>query len=382
METDARIVVALLASLVVAAGAGAPAATSPQPSPVCPVCGDTYPGMWEDSEWTGPDDRTLTVRAHGNETATWVADLRWDDPGDAPAPDEADAVEAMARRATDESLYLQEYEGVAVEVSEGRTRIAWQTPGAVTERFGHGVFRPFHGEGVEQRLYVNVDELVVRAPAGQVVTNDPAVGAVTGDGGAVRVDGPERNVGDFYVVFGDERDAASAVATEAAVGSLVWPVAGENLLWLLLFPTVAFAVGLAGLYAAGRRWGADPDRAGRYAAAGLGAGGLVVLGSVVGPLPFGSLFSLPGILLALAALAAFGYAAAAGDRRLLAATAAAVPVIGLAPYVADAWPAVQVHGLYLITSIAYTGLAVAIVVFGAPWFLYGMALGQRQGAAP
>jgi len=381
MDTDRRVLLALLASLVVAAGAGAPTAASPQPSPVCPVCGDTHPGTWEDSEWTVPDDRTLTVQAHGNGTATWVADLRWDDPEEAPAPDEADAVESSAGRTMSESLYRPAYEGVAVEVSEARTRITWRTPGVVTEQFGHGVFRPFHGEGAEQLLVVNVDELVVRAPAGQVVTNDPAVGTVTDNGTAVSVRGPERSVGDFYVVFGDERDATSGVTTRLAVGSLIWPVAGENLLWLLVFPAIAFCVGLAGLYAAGRRWGADPDRAERYGAYGLAAGLLALVAATVGPVPFGSLFSLPGVLLALVALAAFGYAAAVGDRRLLAATGAAVPVIGLAPYLANAWPAVRVHPLYLITSIAYSGLAVAIVVFGAPCYLFGMALGERRTTA-
>ena len=374
MDTDSRVLLALLASLVVAAGAGAPAAASPQPSPVCPVCGDAHTGMWSGGEWTAPDDRTLTVRAHENGTATWVADLRWEDPEDAPGPDEADAVESAAERAIGS-------EAVGTEVREARTRITWRTPGVVTEQFGHGVFRPFHGEGAEQLLVVNVDELVVRAPAGQVVTNDPAAGTVTDNGTAVSVRGPERSVGDFYVVFGDERDATSGVTTQLAVGSLIWPVAGGNLFWLLVLPAVAFCVGLAGLYAAGRRWGVDPDRTGRYGAAGLAVGLLALVAATVGPIPFGSLFSLPGVLLALAALATFGYAAAVGDRRLLAATGASVPVIGLAPYVADFWPAVQVHGLYFLTSIAYTGLAVAIVVLGAPYYLFGMALGKRRAAA-
>ena len=176
-------------------------------------------------------------------------------------------MESSAGRTMSESLYCPAYEGVAVEVSEARTRITWRTPGVVTEQFGHGVFRPFHGEGTEQLLVVNVDELVVRAPAGQVVMNDPAVGTVTNNETAVSVRGPERSVGDFYVVFGDERDATGGVTTQLAVGSLIWPVAGGNLFWLLVLPAVAFCVGLTGLYAAGRRWGADPDRAGGYGAA-------------------------------------------------------------------------------------------------------------------
>ena len=376
MNPDRRVLLLLLTSLVVAAGA--PAAASPQPSPVCPVCGDEYAGMWSDGEWTAPDDRTLTVRAHENGTATWVADLRWEDPEAAPGPDEADAVESAAEDTVTDARYLPEHEAVAVDVHEGRTQVTWRTPGVVTEQFGHGVFRPFHGEGTEQLLVVNVDELVVRAPAGQVITNDPAVGTITDDGTAVSVRGPERSVGDFYVVFGDERDATSGVTTQLAVGSLIWPVAGGNFFWLLVLPAVAFCVGLTGLYAAGRRWGADPDRTGRYGAAGLAVGLLAFVAATVGPVPFGSLFSLPGVLLALAALATFGYAAAIGNRRLLAATGAAVPIIGLAPYVADFWPAVQVHGLYFLTSVAYTGLAVAIVVLGIPYYLFGLALGRRE----
>ena len=383
MNSDGRVLLVLLASCVVVAGAGAPAAASSPPSSVCPVCGGAYPGMWTDTEWTTPDDRTLTVQVHENGTATWVADLRWDDPEDAPGPDEADAVESAAEDTMADALYLPEHEAVAIEVREGRTQVTWRTPGVVAERFDHGVFRPFHGEGSSRTLVLNVEKLVVRAPAGQVVTNDPAVGTVTDDGTEVRVvggDGTDRYLDDAYVVFGDERDAASGITTELAVGSLLWPIAGRNLLQHLFLPGVVFGVGLTGLYAAGRRWGADPDRAGGYGAAGVAVGLLGVVAATVGPVPFGSLFSLPGVLLALAALATFGYAAAVGDRRLLAATGAAVPVIGLAPYVADFWPAVQVSNLYLLTSVAYTVLAVAVVVLGAPCYLFGLALGRRETA--
>ena len=384
MNSDGRVLLLLLTSCVVAAGAGAPAAASSPPAPVCPVCGDEYAGVWgADDGWTVPDDRTLTVRAHENGTATWVADLRWDDPADAPGADEADAVESAAEEALADSRYLPEHEAVAVDVREGRTRVTWQTPGVVAERVGHGVFRSFHGEGSGQSLIMNAEELVVRAPAGQVVTNDPAVGTVTDDGTAVRVvdrDGTNRYLDDAYVVFDDERGAASRIRAELAIGSLLWPIAGRNLLQHLFLPGVVFGVGLAGLYAAGRRWGADPDRAGGYGAAGVVVGLLGVVAATVGPVPFGSnsVFSLPGILLALAALVAFGYAVAAGDRRLLVVTGAAVPTIALAPMVARIWPAVQVSNLYLLTSVAYTGLAVAVVVLGAPCYLFGLALGRRE----
>ena len=382
MNSDKRVLLLLLASCVVVAGAGAPAAASTSPGPVCPVCGGEYAGMWgADDGWTTPDDRTLTVRSHENGTATWVADLRWDDPADAPGPDEADAVESAAEEALADSRYLPEHEAVAVEVNEGRTRITWQTPGVVAERFGHGVFRPFHGEGSSQALVMNVDELVVRAPAGQVVTNDPAAGTVTDDGTAVRVvgGGSDRYLDDLYVVFGDERGAASGITAELAVGSLLWPIAGENLMFLFAFPTVAFCVGLAGLYAVGHRWGVDPDRAERYGAYGLGTGLLALLAVTVGPVAFGTLFSLPGVLLALAVLVVFGYVSAVGDRRQLVVAGAAVPVVGLAPYLVASWPAVEIGGpLIILTVFAYTGLAVAVVVLGAPCYLFGLALGRRE----
>jgi hypothetical protein len=70
MNSVGRVLLVLLASLVVVAGAGAPAAASSPPSSVCPVCGGAYPGMWTDTGWTTPDDRTLTVRVHENGTAT------------------------------------------------------------------------------------------------------------------------------------------------------------------------------------------------------------------------------------------------------------------------------------------------------------------------
>ena len=388
MNSDGRVLLLLLASCVVVAGAGAPAAASTPPGPVCPVCGGSdYVEMWgADDEWTTPDDRTLTVRVHESGTAMWVADLRWNDPADAPGPDEADAVESAAEEALADSRYLPEHEAVAVEVREGRTRITWQTSSVVTERFGHGVFRSFHGEASSRTLVLNVEELVVRAPPGRVVTNDPAAGTVTDDGTAVRVDSdagdPDdvRTLEDFYVVLGDERGATSRVTAELAIGSFLWPIAGGNLLQHLFLPGVVFGVGLTGLYAAGRRWGADPDRAGGYGAAGIVVGLLGVVAATMGPVPFGSnsVFSLPGVLLALAALAAFGYAVAAGDRRLLVVTGTAVPSVALAPMVARIWPAVQLPTLSLLISFFYTALAVAVIVLGAPWYLFGLALGRRE----
>ena len=380
MNSDGRVLLVLLASVAVVAGAGAPAAASTQPAPVCPICGGEYAGIWgADDGWTTPDDRTLTVWVHGNGTATWIADFRWESAGDGPSRDETAAVRAEAEQAIGS-------ETENVEVREGRTRITWQRSGVVTERFGHGVLRSFHGEASSRQLVLNVDELVVRVPPGQVVTNDPAAGTVTDDGTTVRVDGDADEIGDFriledfYVVFGDERGATSRVTAELAIGSFLWPIAGGNLLLHLFLPGVVFGVGLVGLYAAGRRWGADPDRAGGYGAAGVAVGLLGVVAATVGPVPFGSgsVFSLPGVLLALAALAAFGYAVAAGDRRLLVVTGAAVPAVALAPMVVQIWPAVQLPALSLLISLFYTALAVAVVVLGAPWYLFGLALGRRE----
>lgn len=380
MRSARTAVLVALSALVLFAAVTGPSVASSQPEPVCPVCADTT-AMWDDSGWSPPDGQAMTVLAHENGTATWVVDLRWDTPEEAPSVGDADEIASMADQDIDEFRYLEAHENVAVKIGDDRARIAWQTPGVVTERLGHGVFRTFHGEGFRQPLAVNVDELVVRAPDGQFVTNDPAVGAVTDDGTAVSVDGPDQTVGEFYVVFGDDRGGVSAVTTELAIGSLLWPIMGENLLSFLFLPTVTFGVGLAGLYAAGRRWGADPGRAEQYGVFGLAAGVVVSLGHVVGPGAFETGFFLPATLLALVAVATFGYATAVGDRQLLVATAVAVPIVGLAPFLAILWPAVTLGPILYTVTFSYTNLAVGVVVLGVPWFLYGMALGQRRGAA-
>ena len=375
---------ALVVSFAVGSVFGVPATASSPPTRICPVCTDySSDDTWIDDGSPVPDESTVTVTAHRNGSATWVAELRWSDAED--APDDEDRVEGAVNDALWDSAYLHDISDVAVDLGAETATVRWRTSGVVAERFDHHVLRPFHREGGGHRRALAADRLTIRGPEGTVVTNDPAAGTVADDGQSVTVRGPVPSSGDshvvledFYVVFGDEQDAVGTVETELATGSLLWPIAGRNLFWLLVFPGAAFCVGLVGLYAAGRRWGADPDRTGRYGAYGLAAGLFAVVAATVGPVPFGSLFSLPGVLLALAALAAFGYAAAIEDRRLLATTGAAVPVVGLAPYVANAWPAVQIHGLYFLTSIAYTGLAVAVVVFGAPCYLFGLALGRRR----
>jgi hypothetical protein len=377
-ESTVPAVLALAALVLLGATAG-PVAASSQPSPVCPVC-NSYVWMGDDTDWSSPDHRTLTVKAHENGSATWVADFRWNDSGNAPAPEDESRLQARAEEALETSH--PEAKSVTVGLREdGEATIRWRRAGVVDERLGHGVFRLFHSEGGELRRFVNVDRLVIQAPDGQVVTNDPAVGSVTDDGTAVSVDGPEREVGDFYVVFGEERDAAASVTTTLAIGSLVWPVAAQNLLLNLLFPAIVFGFGLTGLYALGRSRGVDPERANRYGVAGLVAGVVTVGAYVRGPGPLNPPYFLPATLVAFGALAAFGAAVAIGGRRQLVGTALAVPAIALAPFVAWMWPAVRVPGLGLLASMLQAGLAVAILVLGVPCFLYGMALGERRTPA-
>lgn len=198
-----------LALLVIAAAVGivGPSIASPQPTPVCPVCGQTF------HENVTATDATLQVQADG--------DVAWHVENEVPASTAAEwrkdetALRDLVADRIDRSS-TPPYAPTRPEVSvEGNTAtIEFVDRRAARQRLGLLVVPYFHGEGVQARYVVNADEIVVVAPDGQRVVNEPAGATVDGDRAVWRGvastnqgmegdevwDAPEP--GDTYVVVG------------------------------------------------------------------------------------------------------------------------------------------------------------------------------------
>lgn len=397
MPRTSLLALLVLAALVVAAGLGAPAAANGMTS-VCPVCGGDGTTAWDDTSYDPPETSRISIKVHANGSATWTADLEWrdgdrapgpDDPhGDATeqrdeqrrvaGPDDDEAVREMTREALADSPFLPAAEAVQVEIpAEGRATVRWRTPGVVERRFGQGVLTLFRSTGGADPPFLNAEELVVRTPDGTVITNEPAAGTVTEDRTALRYAGPGY-VDDFYVVYGESSDG---LAPTLAVASLVWPRTAVNGVTILGPAAVAFAIGLAGLDAVGRRRETVPDRATvkLYAGLGLGLGALLV-GGILLAAPGGrpAIWAAAAVC-ALVGVGGVGYLAATGDRRRAAGAAAVVYLLVVGPFVAREWPLVDLHPLYVaVATRGLLGFSVVLVLLGAPAYLVGDALARRH----
>lgn len=374
MPPRRRLTPLVLVGLALLVTAGL-AAGSPQPTPMCAVC-DAETQMWGDERWAPPDESHVRLRAHANGSATWTAELRWEDPGDAPAPGEASMVESAAREELATAWAFPDPKAVEAEVREGETTIRWRTPGAVDRRFGHDVLRGFHGEGTRLLLTLEADSFVIEAPTGSVITNEPEVGHVSEDRTTLTIDGPRRSVDTFHVVFGEERTTMSDVTTTLAIGSILWPISASNALSLVVPPSVVLAVGFGALYALGRRMTTAPDRF--VVAAGIGTGVAAAVGvALAGTFAF---VSAAWALAALASIVVFGYAAA-GSRRWTVAGAALAYLAAVGPMVVSQWPLLTPGGFFVLSVLLYTVLTAGFVVLGVPGYLFGLSLARRGATA-
>lgn len=247
---------AVVPTLVVIAMAAAivpPAAASPQPTPVCPVCGQTF------HENVTATDATLQVQGDG--------DVRWHVENELADPTASRWREngAAARVRVEEELtrsFGPPYDPESLEVSvEGDTLVVgFVDRSAARQRLGVLVLPYLHGEGVQARYVVNADEFVVEGPAGHRVVNEPA-GATVEDGRAVwrgvaagdeRMDGGELwtapEPGDTYVVFGSGGTAEARSILVTGLEPLDPGLYGRYLLGLLVVAGLT-----AGGYALHRR---------------------------------------------------------------------------------------------------------------------------------
>lgn len=364
--------VAFVATLVVVGllSGGGIATGSAQPVHLCPVCGDGVWSIWHDTEWEPPTESHATVAVHGNGSATWTAELRWANPDVGPQPGDAGKVESIARRELDWSPAVPDPDVVEVEVREGETVVEWRTADVVDERFGHGVLRNFHGEGIVYPLHFDGDSFTIEAPEGQVVTNDPAAGTLSDDRTELTVHGPARLVEEFHVVFGDP-DEVSSPSTTLAVGSILWPIAATNVLTGVVPATIVLAFGLAGQARLGRYVDGTSDRL--LVASGVGT---ALVATALDFTPDGIPWFDERIHLGLAAIVVFGYATATGDRRW-------TLVGGLVTWIVLVGSTIPTIGVtespfFMLSVSVYTLLVGALVVVGVPGYLFGVSLARRR----
>lgn len=260
------VLLALLAVTTLAAPV-VPVAASPQPTPVCPVCGGAL-------EWTTDADglnlsttaSTAEVRVHRDGTATWtvtnrlsnettVEHLRAD-------PERLDALVA-------EALRYGRIEGTeateATLARDGTMTVTFRDPDAARREAGTLVVEYVHSRGYETWLVVTADRVAVVAPANWTVANDPPGATVdgrratwSGDGSAPVYETP-RVDRDAYVVFAPED--AELAGGRASLAALVrtMPIVTAVAVSVLLPPLALFAL-LLGTVSFAARWYLSRER--------------------------------------------------------------------------------------------------------------------------
>lgn len=241
--------------LLLVAVLAVPAAASPQPTPVCQLCGSAF----ENAAGEAGADATVTnstvlVQVHDDGSATWTVRNRLADA--TPFREDSALLNRTARRLIDGQYGHP----------EGGTLVSARTDGdvvvltvrdddAATRRAGLLVVDYLHDEGYEPWYHVNADRFTIRGPADTVVTNTPDSGTV--DGRSVAWDGNTGGElyesadleGSPYVVFGPDDTTATQIRTAAAVALATAPIVFRGVQSFLVWQTALFALALAGVVA-------------------------------------------------------------------------------------------------------------------------------------
>ena len=235
-----RATVAILAVVLLAAVAGLalPATASPQPSPVCPVCGQSF------HENVTATDAALQVQGDGD--VRWRIENEVRDPTATDWGENRTAVQRLvADRLDRRSRPPYDPVGVEVELRGDTLVIEFVDRGAARQRFGLLVLPYLHGEGVQARYVINADEFVVEAPAGQRPVNEPAGADVANDrvvwrGTAATGERMEHGElrtapepGDTYLVFGSGATAGARAGLATTLEPLDPGLYGSYVLGLL-----------------------------------------------------------------------------------------------------------------------------------------------------
>lgn len=167
----------VLAALLLLALVGTPAAGSPTPTGVCPVCGQTF------HENVTASDATLQMETDG--------DVRWRVENEVAEPTATKWKEnpEMAEQRVQEVIhreYRHPYQPTDLNVTfDGDTLvIEFVDRDAARQRLDLLILPYLHGEGVQYRWVINADTFTVEAPAGHRVVNEPD-GATVEDGRVV-----------------------------------------------------------------------------------------------------------------------------------------------------------------------------------------------------
>jgi hypothetical protein len=231
----------LLATLV---GVGYPVGTasgSAQPGPFCGVCGETF------DENATATNATLQMTDDGD--VRWHVVNRFSKQG---ADRWRENPAAAKRRVRDQLDYgyvdVTDPTDLSVEMDGSTMVIEFVDRGALRDRMGLLVLPYFHGGGSPHRWRVNVGELVVKAPDGHRIVNEPTGASVeedrvvwTGASSGSRYVGPEP--GDAYVIAG----AGATAGARAPLVEMLLPL--DPGLYGFYGTWALFLVGLAfGLY--------------------------------------------------------------------------------------------------------------------------------------
>lgn len=242
-------VVALLAVGALAAGlGGGSAAASPQPTPFCQVCGQTFHENVTATDATLQVTESSDVEWRVENELTEPTASEWRENPEAAASLASDAVDTRSRPPYDPSEPTVTVEGDTLVVE-------FVDRGAARQRLGLLVVPYLHGEGRQPRWVVNADRFSIVGPEGTRVVDEPAGADVDGDRAVWHGDSyalsEEPEPGDTYVIFG----SGPAVDARASVAVALMPL-DPGLYGAYLFGLVFLVGGSYGIYSmAGTRLG-------------------------------------------------------------------------------------------------------------------------------
>lgn len=289
--------IALIVLLVVTTGLAASVTASPQPTPVCGVCGG---GLVFGTAGTDAlrgltvEESTATIRVHEDGSATWdVTNHVGNESAVSYLHEHPAALDRLVAEALEYSTVEGPFRNVSATIDGDRVHIRFEDPTAARRMPGGVMVVDYlHTRGYDSWPVVTADRLTIVGPAGTTVTNNPP---------GARVDG--RNATwhgnasvPLYEAPSVERDAYVTFA-EDGLGVGLWttldvalataPIVVAVLTETHLAPLGLLGLGLLAITAVGRlvfrRWTLPDTRRVGLGVAGLGALAFVpvVLGEVL-----------------------------------------------------------------------------------------------------
>lgn len=209
---------ALLFGLLLILSLVAPAAASPQPSPVCAYCSSSFEdGADEHGIAASVGESTVDVHVHENGSATWVVRNRLETGADAfrESPEKISRVgDGLQSR---NGGLASNAEFVSATVDGDTAVLVYRDPAAVDRHAGVLVVDYLHDDGNEPWYVINADRFTIHAPEGSLVTNSPDSGLVdeasvtwNGDSSSGYPSSSATVDGSPYVVFGPDTSSETS----------------------------------------------------------------------------------------------------------------------------------------------------------------------------